>query len=296
MRRPLTLRQIDIFRATIETGTVSRAAEMLNISQPAASKLLSNLEQDANLTLFQRVKGRLIPTAVAMQLYEEVEKVFVGIGQIEQVIDAMQRRAQERLTIGVIPALSQFMAQAVVRFARRHPKVVVSIEERGTQFVAEWILNRRVDIGMMSEKIDVPHVRTQTLIRRELVCAIPKGHPLAARAEVMIEDLRDEPIIGYTTRSQTERAMMALFAGAGIEPNVVIEATSMPLICQFVAGGVGLGVVHPLGVGAIRDELVLRPLKPTSRVGYQLCWSADNRNMRLIEAFSEDVAALARTF
>lgn len=296
MRRPLTLRQIDIFRATIETGTVSRAAEMLNISQPAASKLLSNLEQDANLTLFQRVKGRLIPTAVAMQLYEEVEKVFVGIGQIEQVIDAMQRRAQERLTIGVIPALSQFMAQAVVRFARRHPKVVVSIEERGTQFVAEWILNRRVDIGMMSEKIDVPHVRTQTLIRRELVCAIPKGHPLAARAEVTIEDLRDEPIIGYTTRSQTERAMMALFAGAGIEPNVVIEATSMPLICQFVAGGVGLGVVHPLGVGAIRDELVLRPLKPTSRVGYQLCWSADNRNMRLIEAFSEDVAALARAF
>lgn len=296
MRRPLTLRQIDIFRATIETGTVSRAAEMLNISQPAASKLLSNLEQDANLTLFQRVKGRLIPTAVAMQLYEEVEKVFVGISQIEQVIDILQRRAQERLSIGVIPALSQFIAQAVVRFTRRHPKVVVSIEERGNQFVSEWILNRRVDVGMLSERIDVPQVRSQTLVWRDLVCAIPKDHPLAARAEVAITDLRDEPIIGYTTRSQTERAMMALFQAAGIEPNTVVEATSMPLICQFVAAGTGVGVIHPVGVGAMRDSVVLRPLRPSARVGYQLCWSADNRNMRLIEAFSEDVAAVARNF
>lgn len=296
MRRPLTLRQVNVFRAVIETGTVSRAAQMLNISQPAASKLLSNLEEDASLALFDRVKGRLIPTAMGLQLYEEVEKIFSGVSQIERAIDTLHRRRQERLAIGVIPALSLFMAQAVVRFARRHPDVVVTIEERGSQFIAEWIASRRVDIGMMSEKLDVPYLHSQTLIRRELLCAIPEGHPLAGRAEIAAEDLRDQPMIGYTTANQTHLMMMAMFDAAGIAPNIVIEATTAPLICQFVAAGLGMAVVHPLATGEVRQGIVLRPLRPATEVGYQLCWFAENRNNRLIEIFTEDILAVAGSF
>lgn len=296
MRRPLTLRQIDVFRAVIEAGTVSRAAGILNISQPAASKLLSNLEMDSNLILFERVKGRLIPTQTALQLYEEVEKVFLGLSQIELAVDTLHRRMQERLSIGVIPTLSQFMAQAVLRFTRRHPDVMISIEERNSQYVSEWIMNRRVDIGMLSDKIDAPHLRSQTLIRREVLCAMPKGHRLAERSEITAEDLRGEPIVGYTSPIQTWQALLRLLEKGGVEPNIAIYAETAPLVCQLVAGGRGVAAIHPLGVGGMRDQLILRPLRPAASVGYQLCWHENNRNMRLIEAFSEDIVALARDF
>lgn len=294
MRRALTLRQIDIFRALIETGTVSRAAELLGISQPAASKLLSNLEADSNLRLFDRNKGRLVPTAIALQLYEEVEKVFSGVGQIEKVIDALHRREQERLTVGVIPALGSFITQAVRRFAERHPDVAITVELRGSRYIAEWIGSRRVDIGMISEKFEVPYLRSQTLLRRELVCAMPPGHPLAEREYITAQDLRDVPVISYSTLNQTQQMVQSMFDEANIQPHCMLEVTTVQMICEFIAAGMGLAVMHPLAMGSMRDSLVTRPVRPAMRVGYQLCWFAQHRNTRLIEAFSEDIIAVAR--
>ena len=70
MRRPLNLRQIEAFKAVVENGTVSRAAEVLRISQPGVSKMIAHLEENTELTLFDRPKGRLVVTQRGMRLYE----------------------------------------------------------------------------------------------------------------------------------------------------------------------------------------------------------------------------------
>ena len=80
MRR-LTFRQIEAFRALVEGGTVTRAAELLHISQPAVSKQLANLEEDCGVALFDRTKGRLVLTDAGIRLYDEVSKIFVGVNQ-----------------------------------------------------------------------------------------------------------------------------------------------------------------------------------------------------------------------
>ena len=82
MRRHINLRQIEAFKGVIENGTVSRASQLLNISQPAMSKLIAHLEADTGLRLFDRVKGRLAPTEHAMRLYEEVGRIFAGVRQL----------------------------------------------------------------------------------------------------------------------------------------------------------------------------------------------------------------------
>ena len=79
MVRQLNLRQVEAFKAVIEYGTVSRAAEMMNVSQPATSKLIAHLEEDTGLRLFDRVKGRLVPTRHGMRLFEEIDRIFAGV-------------------------------------------------------------------------------------------------------------------------------------------------------------------------------------------------------------------------
>src|SRR5262249_56352035 len=91
MTRRVNLRQIEAFKAVIEYGTVSQAAEMIGISQPAMSKLIAHLEDDTGLRLFDRIKGRLAPTRRGMRLYEEVDRIFVGVRQVENAVEAIRR-------------------------------------------------------------------------------------------------------------------------------------------------------------------------------------------------------------
>jgi DNA-binding transcriptional LysR family regulator len=122
--RPINLRQIEAFKAVVDCGTVSRAAEMMNVSQPAISKLIAHLEEDAGLRLFDRLKGRLAPTRRGMRLYEEVERIFAGVRQIENAIETIRRDEQRRLLIGVMPALSgSFIQQATSNFLAQQPDV-----------------------------------------------------------------------------------------------------------------------------------------------------------------------------
>ena len=93
MRRRLNLRQVEAFKSMIEYGTVDRAADMLHVSQPAMSKLIAHLEADTGLRLFDRMKRRLVPTAHAMRLYEEVGRIFAGVLQVESAVDAIRRAA-----------------------------------------------------------------------------------------------------------------------------------------------------------------------------------------------------------
>lgn len=117
MPRPLNLRQIEAFKAVMELGTISRAAETLNISQPAMSKLVAHLEADTGLRLFDRVKGRLAPTEHATRLHEEVGRIFSGVRQVESAIDALRRETQRRLMIGAMPALAgSFIQRATTSF------------------------------------------------------------------------------------------------------------------------------------------------------------------------------------
>src|ERR1700739_696845 len=128
MPRHLNLRQIEAFKAVIENGTVSRAAELLNISQPAMSKLIAHLEVDTGLKLFDRVKGRLVPSEHGLRLHEEIGGVFACVRQVENAVEAIRREEQGRLAIGVMPALAySFIQRATTRFLEDRQNMFCSV-------------------------------------------------------------------------------------------------------------------------------------------------------------------------
>lgn len=295
MVRRLNLRQIEAFKAVIEHGTVSRAAEIMAVSQPAMSKLIAHLEEDTGLRLFDRLKGRLAPTQRGMRLYEEVDRIFAGLRQVENAVDTIRRDEQGRLLVGVMPALSgSFIQQATSGFLGRHPNVFCSIQSRSSQWIADGLVTRKLDVGLVIFPIDNPYIVSEPMMGHPVVCIMPPGHPLAAKSVITPQDLNHVPFIGFDPESHTSQRVMSVLKAHDVVCNTVLVANVSPTLCEFVAAGHGVSLVHPLIVSGMRSQLAIRRFEPEVQLDFQLCRIRDSRNARLVDAFLEEARSAAQ--
>lgn len=295
-RQP-TLRQIEVFKAVIETGTVSRAAETLHMSQPAASKMLSNLEADTGLELFERRRGLLAPTARGLRFYEEVERIFLGLDQIALAVENLRSEERGRLVIGVLPALSgKFITTAIRGFAKAHPEVFISLHARSSQFFVEWMKTGKVDVCIVTGRVEDPHIETEEILKMPMVCLLPAGHPLAEKPALRATDLAPEPLVAFMHGSYTRLRLERAFEAEGITPNVITEATTAQNVYELVASGMGIAIGHPVYAEHDAGRVVMRPFLPVSDIGFRLCWLRHGRNRKLVTGFVDAVRMTADSF
>ena len=286
MPRPITLRQIEIFKAVIEHGTVSRAADVMAISQPAASKLLVHLEADTELSLFDRQKGRLVPTPVALQLYEEVDRIFSSIRQVELAVQSIKQDYLRRLSIGVIPALSdRFIQGATMAFMDANPRVHCEIQPLASQRIAESLRSRQIDFGIMMSKASDPALEVDLLSEDELVCILPIDHPLTSRDTITAQDLSDQPFISFKSDSLIGQKVTSMLERSGVRVNNTVTAHASTTLRQFVVAGQGLSLIHPFFVSDLGDRLAIRRFEPSLKVQLFMYHAAGARNIDLIRSY-----------
>jgi len=293
MPKHINLRQIEAFKAVIEHGTVSRAADMLNISQPAMSKLVAHLEFDTGLKLFDRAKGRLAPTEHAMRLYDEVGRIFAGVRQVESAVDAIRREEQGRLAIGVVPGLSgSFIQRALTSFLMTHSNVFCTVESITSQWVADWVITRKVDVGLVDAHVDNPYLIREPLMEHPLVCIMSPDHPLTSKRMIEPHDLDAIPFVAFSA-ADIGLLVQRTLDGYRSKPRTVLVSNAALTVCEFVAAGHGVSLVHPAMTTGLEHRLVARRFAPEVYYHLQLCRSADSRNAHLVEAFAQQVRATA---
>ena len=294
MRRRVNLRQIEVFKAVIEHGTVTSAAAVLNVSQPALSKSLAQLEADTELRLFDRVKGRLAPTEQGMRLYGEIDRIFSGVQQVENAVDALHRHAKGHLLIGVMPGLANaFIQRAVTAFLATHPDTYCSIEARSSEWIMESLVRRRLDVGLLSSRMENPYVDSEVLTEHPVVCIMPAGHPLAARPVVVPSDLAGFPFVTFGKETAIGQRIAAMLAAQGVAPDIAVVTNLAGTVCEFVAAGTGISLMHPLMVSHT-GRIAIRPFEPATPLGFLLCQSRDSRNARLVDDFKAVARETAR--
>ena len=296
MPRHINLRQIEAFKAVIENGTVSRASEILNVSQPALSKLIAHLEFDTGLRLFDRVKGRLAPTEHGMRLYSEVGRIFSGVRQVENAVDAIRREEQGRLAIGVLPALANtFIQRVTTGFLKERGNVFCSVQALGSQWIVEWLISRKLDVGLVSARVDNPYLTLEPLMEQPLACIMPLDHPLVEKDHIEPHDLDGMPFVAFDTDIYVCHLVSNMFDRYKIAPQTVLVTNAAPTICEFVAAGLGLSLVHPLMISGLEKRLAIRRFEPAIPYHFQLCRSADSRNAHIVEAFVAELREKAST-
>ena len=284
-------RQLEAFRAVIETGSVTSAAGRLRISQPAVSKLISELEHSARLTLFTREKRRMVPTPEARLLFEVIDRVFQGMERIERYVDDLREKRAGRLRLGCLPGLGlRVVPDLVARFALKRPNVDLTVHVRTSAKIADWALGEQIDLGISLLRMDHPSVTVEPLARVDGVCILPVGHPLAARDTITPHDLVNVPFVGLGREDHTEQMISRVFDYGGVPRRVQVETNLSAVACRLVTMGVGVSIVDPFTAAEIpSSEIVIRPFLPAITFEMWLLYPAHRPRSRLIEAFVEEL-------
>jgi DNA-binding transcriptional LysR family regulator len=258
----MNLRQIEALRAVMETGTVSRAAERLSISQPAVSKLLNNLERMSGLALFDRRRGRLSPTPEALLLFDEMERVFQGMARLDRFAEEIRHLEHGSLRIGVMPALQTgFVQDIVARLVEGRRRLNISIHARSTPKIVEWLVGGHLDVGLTSHEIEHPELTQWPLCHSRYVCIMPRGHRLAAKARIDLADFEGESFISFGADTPTRRTIDQMFEQAEVRRTLTLSAPMATTVCALVARGLGLALVDPLCIGEFAPRVETRPFR-----------------------------------
>jgi DNA-binding transcriptional LysR family regulator len=259
----LNLRQIEVFRAVMTTGSISGASQLLFVSQPAVSRLLSHTESRIGFALFERVKGRLYATPEAKKLFREVEHVYAGVQRINELARDLQENREGILNIVSSPSIGQaVIPQAVAAFRVKHPNVKFTFQYLGYAPLVERVLNHQADIAVTILPVEHPNLEMTELGCGRLVCICPYNHPLSRLATLTVADLLPFPMVSYDRSSPFGRLVVALFEGAGETLRTAIEVGSPQNACSLVQAGAGIALVDEFSVRSWpANEFVVRPVQ-----------------------------------
>ncbi|KZY43684.1 LysR family transcriptional regulator, partial [Roseovarius sp. HI0049] len=243
----MNLRQIEVFRAVVTSGTTSRAAEVLRISQPSVSKTIQDLERSIGFPLFDRVKGRLRPTAEGQLFFREVEHAFAGLAHLRGAAARIRDFGSGELRVGSLSALStNVMPHALSALVSKNPGIAITFQAQMSSVVRDHVASGQFDVGVVSDEIDKTGVEIRPFARFRAWLAMPDGHPLEAREVIRPVDLVNHPFIALspedTTRQQAETAL----AAEDVKLSIILETPYATTICAMVAAGLGVGLVDPL--------------------------------------------------
>jgi DNA-binding transcriptional LysR family regulator len=288
----LKIRQVEAFRALMQRHTVTRAAQTLHVSQPAVSRLLADFEASVGFTLFERQQGRLVPTAEARVLFEEVERAFVGMDRI--TLAAQQIRAMRRGTLRVVgsPAVAlELLPRVVTAFVHAHPGIDVTLLTHSSTTVVELVASHRCDVGFAAEAIPHPAVRFERLTDAPMRCIVPLGHRLARKRTVQPEDLRDEAFVSFPHWFDARTAIDRLFVEHGVSRQLAVEAQLSQTIVSLVANGAGVALIDPVTAAYAAGRVVVRPFLPELPDEFYLASAAAQPLSTLAAAFVDRVRA-----
>jgi DNA-binding transcriptional LysR family regulator len=259
----LRFRQLQAFHAIVDTGTVTGAANLLGISQPGISNLIAQLERETRLSLFSRIKGRLVPTPEADVLYQEIDTVVRGLDHVHQTVTDLQNKQVGQLQAASTHALSfGFLPRLIARFCQGRPNLSVSFQSQYSPKIQEWVMAGLFEVGIC--ELPIHHDALDChLFSFETVCAMAEGNPLSQHETLTPALLKDEPFIVMSPEHMTHRRIREAFHSAGEAWRPLVNTHLFKNMLSFVREGMGVSLIDPFTVA---DEgaggFVTRPFEP----------------------------------
>jgi DNA-binding transcriptional LysR family regulator len=293
----ITSRQLEAFRAIMEHGTVTAAAERLSVSQPAVSKILAGLEHEIGYPLFTRIKRRLAPTSEARLLQAEVARLYHSLEQVSGVAREIRERQVGDLHIYATPALGRSVLPDVMApFIKRHAKARIVFHVRSSTYINQKMVDQQIDLGFSMMPFEHPSIVTEELSRAPAVCVLPGDHRLARRRLIRPADLRGERFLSFPLDGRMRHLIDAVFEQEHIERSLQIDVYSSADACALAARGMGVAIVEPF---TARDYLgqgiAVVPFEPRIRYLFRAMRPRYRKPSRLADAFLDAVKAHLKT-
>jgi DNA-binding transcriptional LysR family regulator len=262
----MRLRHIEIFQAIRQTGSISAAAQLLHVSQPAVTKVLQHAEQQLGFPLFLRVRGKLQATPEALELEREVDKVTESLQGVRRLAQSLRREPGHSLRIGATPALAlSLLPPAIHEWTTRYPDSACELSSAHSRELMQNLLMREVDVALTLQLPDHPGLKAQPLAAGVLVALAPKDFwPLADVGKPLpLMALAGAPLIGLSSADPLAARLDSYLEAVEPPPRVRIAVQTYSLARAMVESGAGVAVIDPFtALGASSATTTIRPLAP----------------------------------
>ena len=264
----MELRHLRYFVAVAEERHFGRAAERLHMAQPPLSTQIRQLEAELGVALLTRTTRRVELTDAGNAYLTRARELLAAVDDAGSEARRIAAGLSGRLVVGCVGSATYTLLPGLARRLRQDlPGIEVVF--RGELLVPDLVdglLSGALDVALLRPPVDVPGIVLRPLRRERLVVAVPEGHPLAGRTELVVDDLRGQNLVAHPGRG---RSMMSTFLGdlcraSGFAPRIRHEVAETSTLVTFVAAGLGLAVV-PEPVAALQiPGVAYRPLLPAS--------------------------------
>ena len=285
----MNFRQIEAFRTVMASGSVTGAAQLMSISQPAVSRLLGDLERNVGFPLFRKSGRNLVATEEGVALYKEVKRSFVGLEDLKSTAEAIRHCRTGTLNLVTMPGLAaRVLPELVAAFSAAHSDVGVWLEVLPRSEALVAITTDQYDVCIASGPIDDKELSADPLCRLQAYCVLPANHPLTEKQCIRPEDLEGERFISLARDSLFRYQAMMLLEQHNVNCRLDIQARTADAIYGLVEAGLGVSIVGPELPTSMHDSLlVFRPLQPAMHIDILLITRANLPTSRLGRRFYE---------
>lgn len=291
-----TFRQLRLFLAVADTGSITGAARACHVTQPTVSMQLKELAQAVGMPIYEQI-GRSIHLTPAGEAVAASARAIVAEWEtLEQRIAGLKGLHQGRLRVALASTAKYFIPRMLGTCCATHPQVDIALQVLNRDGVVQRMRSNQDDLYILSQPPqDIPHER-QFLLDNPLVAIAPLDHALASSDRVRLSRIAREPFILRERGSGTRLAGDAHFAENGFDPRVRLELGSNEAVKQSVAAGMGLGVVsrHALAELPSAEGLaILKVNKFPVPSSWSVLWLKGKRMPPIAQAFLDHLQELA---
>ena len=248
----MNFQQLRSVREAARRGyNLTEVANVLFTSQPGVSRQIRELEDELGVEIFERNGKRLTGlTQPGKGILRIIERLLLEAENLRQASQDYSAEHTGTLSVATTHTQARYVLPKVVQaFRTSFPHVRIALQQSSPEHIAEWVMSGRADIGIATEGLEqFDALVSFPCYSWNHVIVVPEGHELAERQQLTLAELASYPLItydiGFTGRSQIDDA----FGKAAISPDIVLTAMDSDVIQQYVALGLGVGIVASMAL------------------------------------------------
>ena len=256
----MTITQLQVLIKTIELGSFTKAARVLNMTQPAVSHAISSIESELGVTILIRDKRKgLIVTDVGSRILVHIREILNGVEKIEQEVAMEKGHEVGTIRIGSFPSASaHFLPKMINHFKEKYPNLEVVLCEGTIKEVEDWLVSRVVDIGIVI--LPNKEMEIVPLTKGKMVVILREDHPLCKKDAITIRDLENEPII--LCKGGYEPPIIDMFKQINVPLRAEYVISTVTTALNMIQEGLDIAILAELSLTNLPKNVQTRELEP----------------------------------
>ncbi len=285
----MELRQLRHFVAVVEQGSISAAARVMNLAQPAISSSVKKLEDELKMPLFNRRDRGITLTEAGKKFVPHARQILNQAQDAKLAMQALEGLDQGQVEIAVPSMLgSYYFPPLLMAFRHQYPNINIDILDAGTRNIRRMLLDGTLELGVVASKDITSELDSGPLIREQMVVCMAEDHPLAEKEVIEYRDFLSHDLVLFRKGYYHHMLLDKISWEENIQPKIAFISNLLPLIKMVIRRGYAISPMWQVAIQA-DDEIITRPFAESFEVDVSLAWRKDSYLSRANQAFRDFV-------